>query len=296
MGTNAKPSPEPWAQGVLGLGTDGKCPWPWGRRGESEPAGGLPEALGQGHVRNPSGRAAVTAPEVISSSCKLQSGNLGPTRSCESEVELGKGSLSLPQGLAGSKTRADCPPPLRSPRPCPPSAESKYGSLCCLYNKGWAGVFPGDTKSAFPEGAVGVSPWASEKIGRAGVRIERRSHLDLETSHEAFLQRPPLPAPVTGDSAEGPWREPPPRVTLGEKLMGLNVPQASQVQETQEGQGHRAWLAAASQARSGCEFEGGRIAARPGLLSSTSPSRLASRLPHYQALPHRGATCPRFQS
>lgn len=138
---------------------------------------------------------------------------------------------------------------------------------------------PGDTKSAFPEGAAGVSPWASEKIGRAGVRIERRSHLDRETSHEAFLQRPPLPAPVTGDSAEGPWREPPPRVTLGEKLMGLNVPQASQVQEAQEGQGHRAWLAAASQARSGCEFEGGRIAARPGLLSSSSPQSAGFQAP-----------------
>lgn len=86
------------------------------------------------------------------------------------------------------------------------------------------------------------------------------------------MKWPLLPAPGHGRlKPRRPYREPPPGVTLGEKLVGLNVPRASQVQETLEGRGHRVWLAAASQARSGCGFGGGGIGARPGLLSSRPP-------------------------
>lgn len=218
-GTGAKSSPEPCAQGALGLGTDGKRPWPWGRRGESEPpggGGGLRETLGQGPVNTPSGRAAVTPPEVISSSRKLLRGNLGPRRSCESEVELEKGSLSLPQGLARSKTRAQCPPPgPRCPPPVPvvprPSDSGDPVRLwlranmapCAAYTtKAGRAVFPERHGERLPGGSLGGEPpGLLRKSGERGLEKKGEATWIWRRSHEAILKWPLLPAPVTGDSS-----------------------------------------------------------------------------------------------
>lgn len=56
-------------------------------------------------------------------------------------VGLGKGTLSLPQSLRSCKMEAEwgAHGHLGSAPALPPFTESKYGSWCSLYNKGWAG-------------------------------------------------------------------------------------------------------------------------------------------------------------
>lgn len=149
----------------MGLGIDGKrpCPPP-GRRGEAEPPGGLPETLGQLYVKNPSGRAAVTAPEVIASPRKLLSGNLGPRRSCESELELGEGSLSLLQGLARGRTRAEWGPRRVLPRPSDSRdparlwLKANMAPRAACKTKAGRAVFPERHGERLPRGSRGGEP------------------------------------------------------------------------------------------------------------------------------------------
>ncbi|KAL4672293.1 hypothetical protein H8957_016571, partial [Semnopithecus entellus] len=143
-------------------------------------------------------------------------------------------ALSLPQeskkergGEVGLTAGFGSAPALLIRRPRLPLAESKYGSECSFYNKGWVGRVSVGMGTASPKGLGSEPPGppreSLESLRTQGthLRLERRSDVDLKAKPMLRpFQNGLLPATLTGAPGFGgpvgqPWG------VIGEKLTGL---------------------------------------------------------------------------